>query len=418
MAQLSNDCFATGGQMRRLNDALHELLPRLTPVVSQERVSLIEARQRILAVNLMATMSVPRQDNSAVDGYAVRFDDLISDKETRLQVIGRAAAGHPYRETLLPGNAVRIFTGAPMPLGADTVMMQEDCRLSGGTVSILPGIKRGANRRLAGEDIVAGACALKAGRRLTPQDIGLAAALGQVELQVFMPLKIALLSTGDEIGEPGTALEEGKIYDSNRFMLRALLEGFGCQVTDFGILPDKAEVLTQTIQMAARTHDAVVSSGGVSTGEEDHVKSVMERLGEVYFWRLAIKPGRPIALGQIMGKPYFGLPGNPVAAMVTLLRFARPILLTLAGATIEGPLGFSVLSDFSYTKKQERREWVRVSISQTQEGQYKAVKFTPDGAGILRSLTTTNGLVELPEEVTKVNPGDQVTFFPYSSFGL
>lgn len=418
MAQLTDDCFANGGALVRLDTALADILSRLAPVVDPERIPLADATGRFLAEDVMAPISVPQHDNSAVDGYAVRFDDLATSGQSVLAVAGRAAAGHPFAGSLPAGAAIRIFTGAPMPDGADTVMMQEDCRREGDRVVLLPGIRRGANRRLAGEDVKAGTKVLGRGRRLRVQDVGLLAALGLTETPVFRPLRVAVLSTGDEVCEPGRSLPAGAIYDSNRAMLRAMLTRQGCAVTDLGIVPDRSDKLARCLAEAAAGHDAIISSGGVSTGEEDHVRAVMERLGSLHFWRLAIKPGRPVAMGQIGRVPYIGLPGNPVATFVTFLRFARPVLGALGGGAPEQPLSFEVRADFSYRKKADRREWVRVSLGTAEDGATVARKYMPDGAGILMSTVTTDGLAELGEETTSVVPGDMVRVFPYSAFGI
>ncbi len=291
MAQLSDDCFAFGGALLSVDDALARIDQRVVPVVDSEIVRLREAAGRILARDLVATMNLPPYANSAVDGYAVAYADLLPDRETALPVGGRAAAGHPLDRSLRRGEAIRIFTGAPMPEGADTVLMQEDCAAADDRVRLKPGIGKGANRRHAGEDVASGETALAAGRRLGPAELGLAAALGRHELPVFRRLRVALLSTGDEVREPGIKLPPGAIYDANRFILGAMIEGLGCTVTDFGIRPDREAALADTLAAAGAGHDLIVTSGGVSTGEEDHVKGAVERLGALHFWRLAIKPG-------------------------------------------------------------------------------------------------------------------------------
>jgi molybdopterin molybdotransferase len=420
MAQLSDDCFVPGARLMPLDTALDLLRARTTVVAEIETAPLAAAAGRILAEDIVAARSVPPHDNSAVDGYAVCFDDLDPARDTELAVVGRAAAGHPYARPLTRGEALRVFTGAPMPGGAaDTVMMQEDCAaLDGGArVRIRPGIKRGANRRKAGEDIAAGATILKAGRRLKPQDIGLAASIGRTTLALRKPLRVALLSTGDEVREPGTEAPPGTVYDANRFAIRALLEGLGATVTDLGILPDRLEAIRDALTAAASGHDLILTSGGMSTGEEDHIKQAVESQGRLHFWRLAIKPGRPIALGQVGRVPVLGLPGNPVAVMVTFLRVARPLILRLAGAEEAPPPLFRVLAAFDYRKKPERREWLRAKLVARAGGDWEAALFPRQGAGILTSMVESSGLVELGESVTQVRPGDLVDYLPFSAVG-
>lgn len=424
MAQLSDDCFAHGGALTRLDAALETLLGRLVPVTGHETLPLADCTGRALAEPLVARVSVPPADNSAVDGYAVYRDDLSDEAETRLPVIGRAAAGHPLAGPQPRGTAVRVLTGAVMPAGEggtapDTVMMQEDCTPDGDHVVIRPGIKRGANRRMAGEDIRAGETVLPEGRRLTAADIALAAAAGHAALTVCKPLRVALLSTGDEVHEPGGALPAGGIYDANRPMLAALLRDLGCIVDDLGIQPDNRSRMTEAFARIVASHDAVVTSGGVSTGDEDHVKAAIEAAGgQLHFWRLAIKPGRPVALGQIGQVPLFGLPGNPVAAMLTFGFFAAPLLQRLGGYAPRLPRAFPVRAGFSYRKKADRREWVRVSLQDDGSGGWQAVKYPVDGAGVITSLTRTDGLVELDEARTGLEPGETVRFYPYSSLGF
>tara|TARA_Y100001936_G_scaffold254100_1_gene324808 strand:+ start:2796 stop:4049 length:1254 start_codon:yes stop_codon:yes gene_type:complete len=414
MAQLSDDCFAFGGELMTTQTALSELRNRLSCVSDQENAPLAAATGRILAEDVVADQNVPGHDNAAVDGYAVYFDDLSEDSETRLPVKGRIAAGHPLECAADQGNAYRIFTGAPMPEGPDTVLMQEDCELDGDTVSIPPGIKRGANRRFAGEDIENGDKILSAGQRLRPQEIGLAASIGRTSLAVYQPLRVALFSTGDEVRDIGETLTPGAIYDSNRYSISALLGQLGCIVDDLGILPDEQDVIRDALAAAKSDHDVIITSAGVSTGEEDHIRQAIESLGGIHFWRLAIRPGRPIALGQIDSVPFIGLPGNPVASMVTFMRFARPALLLLNGATDIDPKFFRVPAAFSYKKKQGRREWVRAMLSVAGDGQLQAEKFSRSGAGILTSMVASDGLVELSEDLTGVEIGNMVDFLPFN----
>ena len=413
MAQLSDDCFAFGGALLSVDAALDRIEERVTAIVETEAAPLGGACGRILARDLVAAMNLPPHANSAVDGYAFAHADLVPGQETVLPVSGRAAAGHPLGSPVGHGAAARIFTGAPMPEGTDTVMMQEDCVVEGERVRLKPGIRKGANRRHAGEDVAESAIALLAGRRLSPADLGLAAALGYCELPVFRRLRVALLSTGDEVRNPGTSLPPGMIYDANRFMLAALLGGLGCEVSDFGVRPDREAALADTLSEASSGHDLIVTSGGVSTGEEDHVKPAIERLGRLHFWRLAIKPGRPVALGQIGAVPLIGLPGNPVAALVTFVVVARPLILKLAGAAASAPRLFPVRAGFAYRKKPGRREYVRASL-QREGGDLVAVKYARDGAGILSSITRSEGLVIVGEETSELVPGMSVDFLPYA----
>ena len=414
MAQLSDDCFAHGGRLMRVAEALDLLAETVDCVTEPEPAALPEALGRVLAEDLVAPHDVPPHDNSAVDGYAVFFDDLDPDGDTTLPVTGRASAGHPLDRPARRGEAVRVFTGARMPEGPDTVMMQEDCRLDGDRVVIRPGIKRGANRRAHGEDIAAGTTVLHRGVRLRPQDLGQAAAVGRREVLVSRPLTVALFSTGDELREPGTPLEPGCIYDSNRYTICGLLKGLGCAVDDLGILEDRAEAVHGALAGAGRGHDLIVTSGGVSVGEEDHVKQAVEALGHLHLWRLAIKPGRPIAFGQIGRVPFVGLPGNPVAVMVTFMNVVRPVILRLMGASETTPRHFPVRAGFGHRKKKHRREWLRVSLEADGAGGWVARKFPREGAGILSSMVESDGLVELPEDLTELEPGTSVDFLPFS----
>jgi molybdopterin molybdotransferase len=421
MAQLSDDCFAFGGPLLSVEEAQALIAARIPPPEGAQEVPLASARGRVLAQDLVAGVALPPFFNAAVDGWAFRHADLAEGAPTRLIEAGRVAAGHVPVRPVGPGEAVRVFTGAPMPGGADTCVMQEDARHDGGAILVPPGLKRGANARPAGEDVARGAVALAAGRLLGPAEIGLAAALGQRSLAVRKLPRIGVFSTGDELAEPGAHLGPAQTYDSNRFTLLALLAGLPCVATDLGILPDDAARTADALRDAARGHDLLLTSGGVSTGEEDHVRHAIEAGGRLVFWRLAVKPGRPAAMGMLPkaggdfaagGTPVVGLPGNPVAAVVCFLHLARPLLLRLAGAAPVPLPRFVATADFAYRKKAGRREYVRVALASA-DGRTVATRFAREGAGLLSSLTQSDGFAELAEAVTEVAPGDRVSVLPF-----
>ena len=422
MAQLKDDCFAFGGELMPLADALAILSDRVRPVAEPETVSLRHAAGRILAEDIIADCDVPPHDNSAVDGYAVYFDDLDPDGGTRLKVSGRIAAGHPLGHPAEKGEAFRIFTGAPMPVGTDgtkasgpdTVFMEEDCEEDGDSVILPAGLNRGSNRRNTGEDIEKGSVVVKAGRWLRAQEVGVAASVGRSEVAVYRPLKAAVFSTGDEVRDPGGDAPEGCIYDANRYAVIALLEGLGADVTDLGILEDDTKAIAGALKYAASGHDLLLTSGGVSAGEEDHVRDAVESLGKIHFWRLAIKPGRPIALGQVGDVAFLGLPGNPVAAMVTFMVIGRPLVLLMSGMAEVTRTCFPVEAGFDYKKKPGRREWARVKLESNGDGRPVAMKYHSSGAGILTSMVEADGLVELPEDTEALEKGTMVNFLPFN----
>jgi molybdopterin molybdotransferase len=415
MAQLTDDCFAFSGPLLPLEEMERLIQERVQPIGGKETVALGEAAGRVLAADVIATLDLPPFDNSAVDGYAVRHRDLNPDAETSLDVAGRVMAGHRPPREVGAGQAVRIFTGAVMPADADTVFMQEDVRTDGDKVIVPPGLKAGANRRLAGEDMKAGAVALPAGRVLSPADVALAAALGLTTLAVRPQLRVALFSTGDEIVEPGTVRPPSALFDANRALLAGLLARRAVVVSDLGIVPDNPDALRRAIAEAARTHDLVLTSGGVSTGEADHVRTAVESIGKLVFWRVAIKPGRPVAMGVVEGAAFAGLPGNPVAAFVTFVRVVRPLLLRLGGALPQTLVPLPVKASFSYRKKKGRREYVRVALRCAADGSVEAVKHPQEGAGVITSLTETDGLAELADDTTKIEPGATVGFLSYAA---
>lgn len=394
---------------------LGELLPRIDAAfacaVGREWVPLPAALGRIVAEDVRAAAPVPPFPASAVDGWAVRVADL-GRAGRALPVGGRIAAGHPLGGDLRPGHAYRIFTGAAVPPGLDAVAMQEDCRPDGDAVAI-PHLRRGENLRPAGETLAEGALALRAGVRVRAQEIGVAAMLGLEALPVRARLRVALFSTGDELREIGAALGPGCIYDANRHLLRSLLQGFGCTVTDFGIVADHALAVRDAIAEAARGHDLVLSSGGASVGDEDHIKSALAELGRIDRWRVAIRPGKPLVLGRVGGTPFVGLPGNPVSAMVCFLLVGRPILARLGGLDLPTPQRYPLPAGFALRKTDVRREFRRAVVAE-RDGWAVAELVPGESSGMLTTMTAAAGLVELPEGPLDVAPGDPVAFLPLS----
>ncbi len=402
--------------MMSVDEAVAIITSRIAPVTDLDTVALADADGRTLAVDLVAPLPLPPYTNSAVDGYALASRDLPTTTEQAFPVGGRVQAGASATGVVMPGHAVRIFTGAPMPDGTDTVFMQEDVKLDAkGDVVLPPGLKPGANVRPAGEDVAVGQVALKAGTRLRPQDVAVFAAFGLTTIDVRRRVRVAVFSTGDEVVSPGAARGPAQLYDSNRVMLMALLKRLGCVVSDLGILRDDRAVLADALKQAALGHDLILTSGGVSTGEEDHVRAGLESVGNLVLWRMAIKPGRPVAMGVIDGTALIGLPGNPVASFVTFVHVVHPAVVAMSGGTWTRPVPMPVRAAFSYKKKIARREYVRVFLRRADDGHLEAVKFPREGAGLLSSLVETDGLVELVEDVTRVQAGDIVGFLSYAN---
>jgi molybdopterin molybdotransferase len=383
------------------------------PVCGVEHVNLSQSLYRVLAEDITAPRPIPEQDKSAMDGYAFRLSDLPLDG--RMPISGRAAAGHPFQGTLPPRTAIRIFTGGVIPEGADTVAMQEDCSLADGMIVLPTTLKLGANRRSAGEDVVQNATVLTRGTRLRPQDIGIAAAVGRPTLLVHRRIRVAVIATGDELRAPGEPLPRGCIYDTNRPTITAALRALSVEVTDYGLIPDKMPLIRDALAAAARDNDLVMTSGGVSVGEEDHVRSAVQEIGSLDFWKLPIKPGRPVAMGQIAGVPYIGLPGNPVSAMVIFWLIARPLILRLMGAGDLSSPRFQVVSAFSHTHAPGRREFLRARVSADVFGIMRAEVYPSTSSGVLSSMTWSDGFVEIHESTGDVNVGDVLPYLPYST---
>jgi molybdopterin molybdotransferase len=412
-APLRNDCFALppGFHWTPVEEALALLRDRLAPVTGTESLPLDGALGRIAAEDLFALRANPPLPNSAVDGYG--FAGGRGPGPHRLPLAeARAAAGDATR-ALPEGKAIRILTGAALPQGVDTVVLQEEVRAEAGAIHFTGPVKAGANTRRAGEDVTEGQLILKAGRRLTAADLALLAATGASRLMLRAPLKVGVLSTGDELVPAGAEARAGQIYDANRPLLLSLLERFGHTPVDLGQVPDDRAALRARLDAAAGEVGAILTSGGASAGDEDHVSALLEEAGAMALWRIAIKPGRPLALGLWQGAPVFGLPGNPVAAMVCALIFARPALALLAGADWAEPEGFEVPAAFSKSKKAGRREYLRARLRGG-----RAEVFPSEGSGRISGLSWAEGLVELAEPAREIRPGDPVRYLPFGSFGI
>lgn len=413
---LKNDCFSMppGVNWTPVETALERLRAGLSPVTAPEVLPLAQGLGRVLARDHLAERSNPPAANSAVDGYGFAQASTGAGAQILPLAQGRAAAGAPFRGTLAPGQAVRILTGALLPDGVDTVVLEEDTDQNPRQIAFNGPVKLGANTREAGEDIAKGAPALLGGRVLRPEDLALAAALGIGEVEVRGQLRVGVLSTGDEVVAPGSTMDPARTFDANRPMLLAMAERWGYLPVDLGHVGDQREALRKRMDEAADMADVILTSGGASAGDEDHMSALLAEAGTVQSWRIAIKPGRPLVLALWRGVPVFGLPGNPVAAFVCSLIFARPALGVLAGSDWVKPQGFSVPAAFSKMKKAGRREFLRARIGD--DG--RAEVFKSEGSGRISGLSWADGLVEIGDEARDISQGDPVTYYPYGSFGL
>lgn len=429
--RLVDDCFRPTEQRLRHADALALLAKRAEPVTGTEAVPLWQANGRVCSEDVVAPYPVPLHTNSAVDGYAFANrtsadapDGSRSTTELRLdcQVVGRAAAGHPFIGTIAAGQACRILTGAVLPAGTDTVAMQEDVEVGEGDRVRLPlGLKTGANVRRAGEDLAAGTVVVEAGRVLRPQDLAALASVGQGEVRCRERLKVAVVSTGDEVRRAGASsapLNPGQVFDANSAMLAALVALTGAEAVDLGVWPDHAgEVLSRLTKAAAEYH-VILTTGGASLGDEDHMASALAALGSRHFWQIAVKPGRPLMFGQIGASVVVGLPGNPVAVFVCYLMYVRPLIARLGGAGWPEPRRYLLPAAFEFTgRKQGRREYWRGSVVATADGP-AVEKFARDGSGLISGLRAADGLIEIPEDAGDVRPGDRVAFIPFAEFAI
>ena len=392
------------------DEALAFMLAAARPVEETETIATLEANGRVLASSQVSGMNVPSMDNTQMDGYAVRSADCVSANAT-LTISQRIPAGH-VGQPLLPGTAARIFTGALIPEGADAVVMQEQCEARANLVTIKHAPKSGEWIRRAGEDITVGSVILEAGTRLRAQELGLAASVGLAELPVRRKLRVAVFFTGDELTMPGQPLAPGAIYNSNRFTLRGLLENLGCEISDFGIVPDSLEATRSVLRACAEQHDLIITSGGVSVGEEDHIKPAVEAEGKLNMWQIAVKPGKPLAFGEVQKAFFIGLPGNPVSSYVTFLLFVRPFLLRLQDVQNPralAPRSFMMRADFNWPKADRRNEFLRARINDA--GGLEL--FTNQSSGVLTSTVWGDGVIDNPPGQT-IAAGDMVKFIPFS----
>ena len=396
---MNDCCYNPAEKMLSTDEAIQFLLERSQATELIETVNTLEAIDRVLAQPITSTLNVPPLDNSAMDGYVTRFSDLNSGGETTLNISQRIAAGY-IGDKLEAGTAARIFTGAPIPEGADTVIMQEQCQQQDDNVVISGKISKGDHIRRSGEDITEGSEVMTVGQKLRPQDLGLIASVGIAEIKVFKKITVAIFSTGDELLMPGDPVEPGKIYNSNRYTLTGLLQKAGCDIIDLGCIPDNLDATVDAMKQAAEKADLIMTTGGVSVGEEDYIKLAIDKLGSVEMWRVAMKPGKPVAFGEVDKTPFIGLPGNPVSVFVTFCLFARPVIRTMQGCSEVLSRKSQVIAGFDWPRKGPRREFVRGQLVMNENGQQQAQTYTSHSSGVLTSTTWAHGLIEIPENTS------------------
>lgn len=407
------DHCATPG-LTPVDQALDTLLSEITPIAETEVVSLDAAMGRVLAQSVTSQLNIPPADNSAMDGYAMKAQDAVSGKT--LKQVATVFAGHPYGGPVNSGECVRIMTGAPLPTDVDTVIMQENTEVDGDKITLLQDAKSGSCVRSAGEDIKIGQCVFEPGRRLRASDIGLLASVGCASVTVYKTITVAILSTGDELKKVGEPLAEGQFYESNGPTLKAALSKLPLNILDYGIIPDDLQQLTEAFSDANKKADVVITSGGVSVGDADYTKDVLEALGKIQFWKLAIKPGKPFAFGHLSDSYFIGLPGNPVSALVTLHQLARPMLRKLSGAVAEQPLRMSATTVDLLKKSPGRTDFQRGIYSVNAQGQLEVKATGAQGSGILSSISAANCYIVLEQNRGRVEPGETVTVEPFDEF--
>ena len=412
MAQLTKDLKAFGNKLVKLNTAIKIIKNNFNLQQYTELVNLKNTLNRISGENIISSINVPAHSNSAVDGYAINFKEY-SNGNRKFNIIGKSSAGHPFNKKVQKLNSIRVLTGAILPPNLDTIIMEEDCKIINNILTLPDNVKKGINYRYLGEDIKKNSIVYKKGHKIKPQDIGVLASLGIKRIRAYKALKIAIFSSGDELVNVGKPLNKGQIYDSNREMIIAFLSKLGFLVTDLGILKDKSDVIENKLKKASINNDLIITSGGMSLGDEDHIKNIIDNKGSIYAWRLAIKPGRPVGFGMFNKCPIIGLPGNPAAAFITFLVVAIPILKQMSGQLVNKYNLIPITSDFYYTKKKGRKEFIRVKLI-NKKNKLTAQKFPKAGAGILTSTTWSSGIGILDEKVEEIKPGDKINYLSFN----
>lgn len=409
---MNDCCYNPADKMLTTDEAIEFLLERSDATSLTETVSTLDALDRVLAESIKSTLNVPPLDNSAMDGYVTRFSDLNSDGETTLIISQRIAAGY-VGDKLTEGTAARIFTGAPVPEGADTIIMQEQCQQQDDKVTISGKVRKGDHIRRVGEDIIEGSEVMSVGQKLRPQDLGLIASVGVAEIIVYKKITVAIFSTGDELLMPGEPVQPGKIFNSNRYTLTGLLQKAGCNIIDLGCIKDDLDATVKALKQASEQADLIMTTGGVSVGEEDYIKLAIDKLGSVEMWRVAMKPGKPVAFGKVNKTAFIGLPGNPVSVFVTFCLFARPVIRTMQGCNEVLPRKQQVVAGFDWPRKGPRREFVRGQLVMDKDGQQQAQTYTSHSSGVLTSTTWAHGLIEIPEN-TNFEKGALLNWLDFS----
>jgi len=413
---MSSDCGCGSAELQvglvPFDEAMDKLLSFADPITESEVVTLTQGLNRVLAKKITSAIDVPPAANSAMDGYAIRFNDINPTGQTRLKISQRITAGETG-EPLVPGTAARIFTGAPVPDDSDTVIMQEQVTVDGDFMSFDADVTFHQNVRDAGEDISQGQVILEKGVQIRAQEMGLAASIGEAELNVTRKIRVGIFFTGDELVDPGKPLSPGKIYDSNRYTLTGLLQSMGCEIVDLGIVGDTLQQTRDAIQKASQHTDLVITSGGVSVGEEDHVRIALEELGELHMWKLKIKPGKPLAFGKVNDTAFMGLPGNPVSAFATFCLFVSPLIKKLQGRKNVLPTRILVNAQFEWPKPDKRREFLRAKLITNSEGEQTTDIYSHQGSGVLMSTSWADGFIDLAEGQA-VKQGDSVRYFSFA----